>query len=341
MHFSHQVSIKSMWFNKAKQVETNIMFEAVEMTDSGSEFIIATTIFCLMFVLLLWQSSKKDDSTKKQVASSAMLSFFLFGLKIEVKSANQGAMNVIEAVKATYPGALDNSTLAKKVVPALEKYGYNKNNTLVATSLCCDEVNRELEKEFAKVYGDNFSMGGLAGFPFCGKTSFGAMAHHIPEDGSCLIIYGPHVGIDFDGIVGKVNRRGRHGSGACCGSATAAAGYVKGVKSGAIKPFDVPQSTEDAQQVWVSNLLLPHADRLLSAKNEAAELPLCLFKSQDEMMQKIVSAMCGEVAGVGKIALLGGIQINTPEGVSDFFLPLKFEVKNNKGMTMENLLKSW
>lgn len=317
------------------------MLEVVELIHSGNNFVVTTTVFCVIFVLLIWNSSQKDESTKKQDASPALLSLSFFGLKIEVKSADNGAINVIEAVKATYPGALDNAALAKKVIPALEKYGYNKKNTLVATSLCCDEVNRELEKEFAKVYGDNFSMGGLAGFPFCGKTSFGAMAHHIPEDGSCLIIYGPHVGIDFDGIVGKVNRRGRHGSGACCGSATAAAGYVKGVKSGAIKPVDVPQSTEDAQQVWVSNLLLPHADRLLSAKNEAAELPLCLFKSQDEMMQKIVSAMCGEVAGVGKIALLGGIQINTPEGVSDFFLPLKFEVKNNKGMTMENVLKSW
>lgn len=316
--------------------------QAIEILEGDNTFVVATTILCAIVFLLLQINTKRSDGLDKKVVSqSTSASFSIFGLNIEVKSGNAEYLKVVSSVKATYPGAIDNASLAKKVFPALQKYGYNINNTLLATSLCCDEVNRELEKEFRKLYGDNFSMGGLAGFPFCGKTSFGAMAHHIPEDGSCLIIYGPHVGIDSEGNVGKVNRRGRPGSGACCGSATAAAGYVKSVKSGAIKKYDVPTDTDDAQQVWVSNLLLPHVDRLLSATNEAAELPLCLYKSQDGLMNNIVSSMCGEVAGMGKIALLGGIQINTPDGVPDFFLPLRFEVKDNKGKTIENLLKSW
>ena len=58
-------------------------------------------------------------------------------------------------------------------------------------------------------------MGGLAGFPFGGVTGFGAMAHHIPDNGSCLVVYGPHVGIDSRGIVGTVERRGRKHGGAC------------------------------------------------------------------------------------------------------------------------------
>lgn len=303
-------------------------------------------MFCIaIFVANLVRVAKDDDIEfeksllkKKHGPTNTGIKCSFLGISVEVKSAHTSSSYVEHAVKSTYPGALDNTTLTERVKLALKKHGYNKDNTLVATSLCCDEVNRELEKEFAKVYGDNFSMGGLAGFPFCGKTSFGAMAHHIPEDGSCLIIYGPHVGIDSTGHVGKLNRRGRNGSGACCGSATAAAGYVKGVKSGAIQPYDVPTTTDDAQQVWVSNMLLPFADRLASAKSEAAELPLCLFSSQDELMNKIVTSMCGEVAGNGKIALLGGIQINTPEGEPDYFLPLNFEVKNNKGKTVESML---
>ena len=43
-------------------------------------------------------------------------------------------------------------------------FGYASSTTLLATSLCCDEVNRELEEEFGAQYGDNFSMGGLAHF---------------------------------------------------------------------------------------------------------------------------------------------------------------------------------
>jgi hypothetical protein len=57
--------------------------------------------------------------------------------------------------------------------------GYGESS-LLATSLCGDEVNRVLEKDFGAVWGDNFSMGGLAGFPFGGITIFGAIARIFP-----------------------------------------------------------------------------------------------------------------------------------------------------------------
>lgn len=243
-------------------------------------------------------------------------------------------------VNSAYPGALTNSDLVSKVKSALEKHGYGKT-TLLASSLCCDEVNRILEKDFSAVYGDNFSMGGLAGFSFGGVTSFGAMAHHIPAGGSCLVVYGPHVGVDADGAVGKVNRRGRDGSGACCGSAAAAAGYVSKVTSGEISEAGVPTDPLDAQQTWVGKKLCVHGKRLADAEEPTVELPLALFDCQDELMKNIVSKGCGEVAGAGLIALLGGIQINTPEGASDYFLPKVFELRNNKGEVVEDLMSTF
>lgn len=127
-----------------------------------------------------------------------------------------------EKVTKTFPGAVSNQDLVKNVTRALKEFGFGASNTLLTTSFCCDEDNRALEKDFGLHYGDNFSMGGLAGFPFGGVTSFGAMADHIPNDGSCLLIFGPHVGIDRDGNFGSVNRRGRDVPGACCGSACSA-----------------------------------------------------------------------------------------------------------------------
>ena len=59
-------------------------------------------------------------------------------------------------------------------------------------------------------------------------------------------------------------------------------------------------------------------------------------ESNDDLMQKIVAKGSGKVTG--KIALLGGIQINTPPGVSDYFLPLRFEVRDNRNRVVENLL---
>ena len=39
--------------------------------------------------------------------------------------------------------------------------GFENSNTLLATSLCCDELARTLEDDFLDVYGKNFNLGGL------------------------------------------------------------------------------------------------------------------------------------------------------------------------------------
>jgi Limiting CO2-inducible proteins B/C beta carbonyic anhydrases len=243
----------------------------------------------------------------------------------------------VKKIKKEFPKSLTNQQLVAKVQRSLKKYGYGET-TLVATSLCADEVNRPLEKALSLAYGPHFSMGGLAGFPFSGVTGFGAMAHHIPDGGSCLIVYGPHVGVDAEGKVGTVDRRGRAKGGSCCGSAVAAAGYVEGVLDGGER---APPATEafDAQQNYVGNLLLPHGDRLQAAVDPMVELPYALFDSQDDLMQEIISKACGNVHDPGRIACLGGIQINTPAGMDDYFLPLRFDIRDNKGNLLETLIE--
>jgi len=242
-------------------------------------------------------------------------------------------------VTEAFPKAMTNADLVSKVTGALKEYGYGETS-LVATSLCCDEVNRVLEKDFSEHYTDNFSMGGLAGFPFGGVVSFGAMAHHIPDDGSCLIVFGPHVGIDSDGNVGSVNRRGRAAPGACCGSACAAMGHVGCVHKGEAEPSPVSVYSDpvNQQQALVGHLLMPYAEDLEKAENPMIQLPLSLYDAQKKMMDAIVAGGCQEVAGDGKIALLGGVQINTPDPESDYFLPLQFEVRSNKNTPIADLM---
>lgn len=239
-------------------------------------------------------------------------------------------------IGAVFPGALKNKDLVDKVSNNLEKYGYGRT-TLVATSLCADEVNRVLESDFSRVYGDNFSMGGLAGFPFGGVTSFGAMSAHIPDGGSCLVVFGPHVGVDSTGAVGTVERRGRAKGGACCGSAIAALGYVTSVSGGKADKASAPETPTDAQQNYVGNMLLPYSARLDKTTDKMVELPYALYDAQKKMMGDIIKAGASNVAGSGKIAVLGGIQINTPEGISDYFKTMSFEVYDNTGKLLEDL----
>jgi len=230
------------------------------------------------------------------------------------------------------------------IASTLSPYGYG-TTTLVATSLCCDEVNRPLEKALANAYDEPFVMGGLAGFPFGGVTSFGAMAHHIPDGGSCLVVYGPHVGIDQYGTVGTVNRRGRAKGGACCGSAAAALGKIR--KGAMVPPAQGGASASlpatdslDAQQAYVDAKLAPYGPRLLNADDRNVELPFALYEAQKAMMDSIVDKGAGSLEGDGNIALLGGIQINTPEGISDYFLPISFELRNKEGKVVQNFMEA-
>lgn len=282
-------------------------------------------------------------STFVKIAGTASL--FAGGVALGVGVSGgmgaQKAMNIPEAkVAMAFPGALSNAELMKRVSERLEPYGYG-SSTLVATSLCCDEVNRPLEKALAKTYDEPFIMGGLAGFPFGGITSFGAMAHHIPDGGSCLVVYGPHVGIDSFGSIGTVNRRGRAKGGSCCGSAAAALGNVR---KGAMVPkkgdAESPGMVDslDAQQAYVNSQLAPYGERLLMAADQNIELPYALYDAQKKMIDGIVAKGAGAMEGNGYIAMLGGIQINTPDDTSDYFLPLTFDLKNSQGKLVKSVM---
>jgi len=97
-----------------------------------------------------------------------------------------------KTVKKAFPKALTNAELENRAVEVLAKKGYTSENTLLCTSLCCDELARKLEDEFVAIYGDNFNLGGLSGFPFAGNTGFGAMAA-VSFFWSCCVICLSHL----------------------------------------------------------------------------------------------------------------------------------------------------
>ena len=161
------------------------------------------------------------------------------------------------------------------------------------------------------------------------------MTMRIPDGGNCLIVYGSHVGVDSQGHIGSVDRQGRSHNGACCSSGRAALEYVESVSRGEVQA-DRPVDPLDAQQTYVGDMLLPYAEQLAQAEDAMVELPFTLFQAQDKLVQKIVLRQRHLIPG--RIALLGGIQINTPEGVADYFLPLRFEVLKNTGNVVVDLL---
>ena len=262
----------------------------------------------------------------------ALLTKWLFG----ISSAD---VELLRKINRLFSGAMSHKDLVYSVDRVLKDYGYGASS-LLATSLPGDELARPLESSLAAIYGDGYSLGGLAGFPFGGVTAFRSMASHIPDGGSCLIVFASQVGIDSEGTVGTVERRGKAAGGPACTASTLAAQYVADVLADRIPKASTPWECSDAQQVFVGNLLLPYAARLEKAPEKAVELPFAVYDAQKNLMDCIVVEGCGAVAGKGKIAVLGGIQIHTPPGRTDYFLPLSFELFDNKGKLLRDLLPS-
>jgi len=255
------------------------------------------------------------------------------------ESSPSSVVSVMNNAKETFPGIVTAHQLARSLDVILEPRGFKKDNTLLATSFCCDEVNRDLEDELRSVYGQNFNFGGIGGFPFGGCTAVGALCHHIPLDGQCLIVYGPHVGIDFDGVVGKVNRRGHQGSGTCCNTGMASLAYARAVSEGKVIHSPDPSDPIDSQQVFVDAALVPHTERLLQADDPAVELPHVMYDCIDALLKRILDkCLPRDLPNGVEIALLGGVMINTPEGTPEYFLPKKFSIVDNKGTVTEDLL---
>jgi hypothetical protein len=178
-----------------------------------------------------------------------------------------------------------------------------------------------------------------AGFPFAGNTGFGAMSAHIPDDGYCLTVYGPHVGVAADGTVGKVERSGIDLIDTCCGSAVAASNYVDSITNGGRDVTMQIQTFTDFQQNAVQELILPHGKRLADADIDGkrmVELPYALYDSQNMLLSEIVK---GGSTGIKRgLALLGGVQINTGPDTPDYFVPLRFDYMNYRGDVIDDLL---
>ena len=138
-----------------------------------------------------------------------------------------------QTLEKYFPGARTGADCDNLVGGCLQERGFTDENTLYTDSSCPDEINHDSPGEditsiFQARWGEIFPLGGLAGLPFTGKTGWHAFSSHCPEDGNIVVLCAPHVGIDKDGIVGKIHRAGQRESTGACG---AAQGALKALKT--------------------------------------------------------------------------------------------------------------
>jgi len=179
-------------------------------------------------------------------------------------------------------------------------------NTLFAHSVCPDEINHEdnditdcLRNHFDSV----FSLGGLGGIPFSGMTGFNAYAAHVPDDGNIFVLFAPHCAISSEGKCGYYHRRGQEELTTACGAAIGAYNQVKDLENVA----DIDTLSRDFQMQYIKRLVWKQRERITAAKEPIAELTYVMF---DHIKDYITDVVCKRPLGNGKIAILGGIQIN-------------------------------
>ena len=231
----------------------------------------------------------------------------------------QRCENAINSVCVNFPGAMPDRQMLALVKQALKKTipDFSKDNTLLGTSFCPDEISNEkgdLPNLLYEEFGKTFNLGGLAGIPFTGKTGFKAFASHVPTNGHIVICYGPHVAISPDGEVGKFLRPGQSHLTTACG---ACIGALAASESGKCRPCE--DGDEDHQMNYIIREISKRAGVINKhPRGKMVGLAYETFRVAQRRAEEILDLSCLN----GSVVLLGGIQINMSDPLPDFFLPL-------------------
>ena len=225
-----------------------------------------------------------------------------------------------------FPGAKTGKECDVLVGTCLEARGFTGENTLYTDSSCPDEINHDSPNEditsiFQNRWGEIFPLGGLAGFPFTGKTGWHAFSSHCPKDGNIVILFAPHVGVNNQGEVGKVVRDGQDFASSACGAAIGALAATKADPTCA----DFQNGYLDHQMDCIKHLLAPHSQKIAMAENEQTALVYKMYDILEKYIEDIIHLKW--MSPKSQLAIFGGIMINCDEEGTDRFLPLKFEVR--------------
>ena len=236
-------------------------------------------------------------------------------------------METKDALSRFFPGSLRGKLVENIVYSKLTQLGFRVGNTLFGNCSCPDEINHndpdeDITSLFRKRWGLVFTISGIGGLPFVGKTGWGAFTSHTPENGNIVVVFAPHVGVDCDGNVGKVHRHGIKGNTTACGAAVGAYNSVKDDRT----KGSMNAAIHDHQMQCIKHVLVDHVDSIRGQENEMAILAYKMYEIIEKYLNDIVDLkFCGPDS---KLALVGGIMINCDGVKSDCFLPLKFEVRS-------------
>jgi hypothetical protein len=228
--------------------------------------------------------------------------------------------NLEHLIKKHYPNAETGASVTEKYLEFLsDHYQEDLTKMLFATSVCSDDIN--VSTDFRRVLTRPFTLGGLGGLPFTGFTGMVAYSHHIPDNGSGLIFYGPHIGITDEGELGKIRRPGQSDLSNSCGALMLALSRLETEDD-----IYVPMNVEyDYQQILLERSVMPYKHEILTSENRKKAITDVTYKNIDKQLHFLIRK-AREEFNCNRIFLLGGIIINTSPGHHDYVEVRNFEV---------------
>ncbi len=217
-------------------------------------------------------------------------------------------------IRKYYPKARDGEDFTRECIGNLVKDNeFDLSKTLLATSVCSDEIIRSATnfRDYLE-NGHPFTLGGLAGYPFSGITGFKAFASHIPDGGAAIILYGPHIGVSKDGTIGIVKRVGQGKSSSCCGALKAS------VRKLSMDQFPEADAELDYQMHSIDEGMKSNKGKILLHDEPLVAATNLMYEQIHERVHKLMNESEEAFSG-HKVALIGGIIINTDAELSDWF----------------------
>ena len=239
-------------------------------------------------------------------------------------------------IKEHYPHAETGSYITDKYLSYLsDQYKEDLKKMLFATSVCADDIN--VSTDFRRVLTRPFTLGGLGGIPFAGFTGVVAFSHHIPDNGSAFIFYGPHIGITDEGELGKMRRPGQAGLSNSCGALMLALSRLEMEED-----IYVPMNVEyDYQQILLERTVMPYKHEILVSDNRKKAITEVTYTNIDRQLHFLIRKAKDEFR-CNRIYLLGAIIINTSPEYHDYVEVRNFEVielHHLEPLTSESIMK--
>jgi hypothetical protein len=228
-------------------------------------------------------------------------------------------------VKAFFPSAMDAKDTSIHYLGRMQiEHKIDISKVLMATSVCSDDINVPSTTFFNVLFGP-FIMGGLGGLPFAGQTGMTAFAHHVPDNGSAFIFYGPHIGVTLEGELGKMYRPRQEQTGNSCGALMLALSRFND------QQYRPEINEDDYQQMKLEESLLPYRNNILTSRQPEKAITEAAYEIIHDQVHKHLKS-CKSQFNDKKVTVLGGIIINTDYGLDDYFAVRNFQV-----LDLENL----